>query len=157
MLLENVTPKKLLKKYKTDDVIKLAWKMGFYVGTILNDDMKLSCFLISDKQSSVKKIVVDELQSGEWILFEVAYLISWYILRGHDKEFSVVLNYEDFFKVENSDIFDYSCELLLNDDYIRLSDFYVDNKESFKRLKDKKKVPDFILRRKITKIKEEIK
>ena len=97
------------------------------------------------------------MQSGEWILFEVAYLISWYILRGHDKKFSVTLNYEDFFKVENTDVFDYSCELLLNDDYIKRSDFYVDNKESFEELKDRTKVPDFVLRRKIEKIKEETK
>ena len=68
MTFKNIAAKKLLKKYETDDVIILAYKMGFDVGTISIEDMKLRCFLISDKQSHVKKIVADELQDRKSVV-----------------------------------------------------------------------------------------
>ena len=40
MTFKNIAAKKLLKKYETDDVIILAYKMGFDVGTISIEDMK---------------------------------------------------------------------------------------------------------------------
>lgn len=155
MFLKDISPKLIIRKYGTDDIIKIAKNIGFKVSYGSIDSENTRCFLISDRRSYIKEIAIDELQSSEWIYFEVAFLISWYILRGNNKQFSVKLDYEDFFKEENSDIFDYSCELLLYDLNIRKSLSYVDSKEESEELKKQIKVPDFVLRKSIEKIKEE--
>ncbi len=151
MHLRKMSPTNIIKKYNTDDIITIAKSIGFKVKTGSVKLQNVMCFLISDKKSCKKEIIIDEFQSSEWIYFEVAFLISWYILRGNNNTFSIKLDYKDFFKEENKDVFDYSCELLLYNTYIKNDLSYVNSKEKFEEIKEEAKVPDFILRNKLGK------
>lgn len=155
-----ITPNELLNYYtEYNDVVALANNMGFKVtlNMISNQDVKCIIITESDNKNVIKQIVINQLQSGEWKRFEVAYLIALYILRGNDVKFGAKVRYSDFFKEENLEVIDYASELLLSDSLIRKRLPYVDNRYEFEKLKSEIVVPEFILRRKIEKIKEEIK
>ncbi len=162
-----ITPKELLNYAifynEQADVADLATNMGFKLtlNKFLKQDIRcailsgLDCDSDMKKDDIIKIIAIDNFQSREWIRFEVAYLIALYVLRGNDVDFAVRVTYSDFFKEENLEVVNYASELLLTDNLIRERLLYVDDYWDFEKLKSEVMVPDFILRRKIGKIKEE--